>query len=121
MKLSEKMMRGHSAETFGVSGRIVNSADRRIAASVVHGTGQCAIVSPGGMMYLPAAQDEAVVAAGDTESLCLGIKMMDNPYRIEPGEIVLFSRGGASVILKNDGSIHLNGTIYINDHEWEGS
>lgn len=119
MRLSEKMMKGSPAETFGRSGRIVNSADRRIAANAVHGTGQCVILSPGGMMYIPLPQEEVVVMDGDTEPLCLGVKMLHNDHHIEPGEVMLFSNGGASVILKNDGSIRLNGTVYINNTPWE--
>ena len=119
MRLSEKIMQGKTAEAGCSSGAIINSADRRVTANAVSGTGQFAIVAPGGMMYIPRPQEEAVMIAGDIEPLCLGVKMLRNDYHIEPGEVVLFSGGGASITLKNDGTIHLDGDVYINDVRWE--
>ena len=72
------------------------------------------IVSPGGMMYIPQQNDEAVVISNDAEQLCVGVKVINNFYDIDPGEIVLFSSGGASVYLTNDGKVYIDGEVYIN-------
>ena len=69
MKLSEKIMKGKETDFFCTSGMIVNSADRRVGANAVHGKGQLAIVSPGGMMYIPMPKENVVIAANDTEQL----------------------------------------------------
>lgn len=121
MRLSEKIMQGKKDTTVCVSGIIVNSADRRVAANGIHGIGQLAIVSPGCMRYIPLPQEEAVILSNDREQLCLGVKMLYNDYEIQPGEVMLFSQGGASITLKNDGSIHLEGDVYINGNRWEGT
>ncbi len=119
MKLSEKIMKGKETDFFCTSGMIVNSADRRVGANAVHGKGQLAIVSPGGMMYIPMPKENVVIAANDTEQLCLGVKMMTNSFQIEAGELALFSRGGASILLKNDGRILMTGEVYVNDVKLE--
>ena len=39
------------------------------------------------------------------------------PKNLLPGELRICSQGGASVTLKNDGRILLEGRLYINDRE----
>ncbi len=120
MRISEKIANGKRSIHFCSSGTIKNSADRRIAASATNGTQQISIVSPGGMVYIPQQNDEAVVISNDAEQLCVGVKVINNYYDIDPGEIVLFSAGGASVHLTNEGKVLIEGDVYINGVKSEG-
>ncbi len=55
----------------------------------------------------PKGETTAVIKAGRT--LCsIGCKS-GGDLELEPGEIGLFSKGGASIVLKNDGRVLING------------
>ncbi len=115
MRLSKKI--GSRRSPVGCSaGSIRSSADRRITATAVNGTGSCALVAPGGMAYLPQAQDDVVVLSDEKEQICIGVKNMNRNFGIQPGELILFSSGGASIHLTNDGKIFLVGDVTINGH-----
>lgn len=55
----------------------------------------------------PKGELAAVVQAGRT--LCSLGTQCGGRLELEPGEIGLFSRGGASLVLKNDGRVLING------------
>lgn len=63
---------------------------------------------PFGIAYNPPAGEKAaVISAGDSFA-CLGTISHDK--NLNPGEIMLYSSGGASIVLKNDGRVLINGT-----------
>lgn len=73
---------------------------------------EVAVVGPYGVKSLPPAGENAVgVACGD-KTFCLGVEM--NPQGLHPGEVVLFSAGGAKITLTRDGKIQLEGQVFIN-------
>ena len=76
------------------------------------------IVSPGGIAWLPRRGDEVLLLRGGTggEERYLAGTVQNASPSLESGEIRLFSAGGASIVLKNDGSIELNGNVYVNGH-----
>jgi hypothetical protein len=69
------------------------------------------LVSPWGIAFLPPAGARAVmVTAGTGESVCAGTLVPD--MGIEPGELMLFSAGGARICLKNTGEVVINGQSF---------
>lgn len=118
MRLSAKKKNAENGLGFH-SGLIRTSADRRVTATEGNGTGPCAIVSPGGMSYIPQPHEEAVVLTFGGQQLCVGVRVTKNEFGVQPGELVLYSSGGASVHLKNNGQIHLRGEVYLNGSKLE--
>ena len=114
MRISGKLMKKNSSAVSCRTGLIVSSADRRVAANAVHGKRQTAIVSPGGICYIPKPREDAVMLIDDSEQLCLGVRMLRNDFEIEPGELVLFSGRGSRIMLRNDGRVELYGEVYVN-------
>ena len=112
MKLSKEMLNSKMPSCRCLAGKVVVGADRRIAASHADGMGQFCIAAPKGVDYVPQAEDDAVLLQGEKEKICIGVRRVDNPYAIEPGELALYSQGGASIILKNDGTVLINGQPY---------
>ncbi len=112
MRISRKLTR--SGEKLGIgSGLVSGSSDRRVSAGGTGGAGQYGIVSPGGMAYIPGANEDAVMLSDGNRQLCIGVRMIFNRFDIKPGELVLFTPA-ASVHLTNDGDIKIEGNVYIN-------
>ena len=95
-----------------ITGRVTSSADRRIAAASPDGTVQFSIVAPKGIDYVPQMNDNSVVISSENERLCIGVRRDENLYEIESGELALYSQGCAYIILKNDGTVIINGQIF---------
>lgn len=68
------------------------------------------VISPGGYCWNPAATDCVLVVKGN--ELYLAGMPQDGTKGLQPGEVMLFSRG-ASVKVMNDGEIHLAGDVYV--------
>lgn len=68
------------------------------------------VVSPGGYEWLPEAEDEVLVTRGN--ELYIAGKKQDLT-QLEPGEVRIYSEG-ASIHIKNDGDIEVEGTLYVN-------
>lgn len=71
------------------------------------------VVSPGGYLWQPAVAERAVVLC--TTGHVLGSEQKESG--LQPGEVKIFSPG-ASIYLANDGSIRLEGNVYINGERW---
>lgn len=77
-----------------------------------------AVFGPSGMHWIPQRGDSVlVIKAGGTENCVVGVEMQ-TPEDMQPGEIRLESQG-ASLWLKNDGTICLEGQVLINGKELE--
>lgn len=76
---------------------------------------QRTLFGPGGMCWVPKrGQGVLVIKAGMED--CIAGAEMDSTGGMEPGEVKLFS-GGASLWLKNDGTILIEGTVLLNGKE----
>ena len=114
MRISQKMVNKRQGAKSCTSGRIMNSADRRISAAALNGTGQFSIVAPWGIESIPQMNDDAVIISGDSERMCIGVKQLHNYYDIAQGEIVIHSGLDTFIRLKSNGRIDINGDVYIN-------
>ena len=84
------------------------------------------IFAPGGLVWQPRAGDTVLVIKGGVgcQEHCV-VAAATSPVAPEdmaPGELFLYSVGGASIHLKNDGSIALKGTVRLEgDLEVQGN
>lgn len=67
---------------------------------------------PYGIFSVPPVGQRAVVLPLDDGEISLGV--LANSVTVEPGEIMLRSKGGATLVLKNDGRVIINGKEYEN-------
>ena len=65
------------------------------------------LCAPYGFFSLPPEGESAVVLPLEDGEVCLGV--VGSADGLEEGEIMLRSKGGASLVLKNDGRVLVNG------------
>lgn len=65
---------------------------------------------PFGIVAIPKEGTKGVVIPTENGYVCSGT-IPDN-IELDPGEVMLYSWGGASIILKNNGQVLINGTAY---------
>ena len=68
---------------------------------------------PYGFFSMPPTGERAVVLPLEDGEVALGVT--DNSQNIEVGELALFSQGGASIILKNNGDVVINGQVFARE------
>lgn len=99
-------------------GKRENTADKGMVAlsggeSVnVHASGEhigVPIVAPYGIAYVPPEGVDAVLLPSIGGCVCIGSPVENKG--LQTGEIMLYSAGGAELILKNDGTILANGKV----------
>ena len=76
---------------------------------------EVAAAGPYGVKSLPPAGENAVGVVSGEKTFCLGVEI--DPKGVQPGELVLFSSGGAKITLTRDGKIQLEGQVFINGAE----
>lgn len=69
---------------------------------------------PAGMVSIPCQGAQVLLIPCAGETVCAGVRTEDTQGLL-PGEIRLFSAGGASLTLKNSGEIELNGAAVAKD------
>lgn len=76
------------------------------------------LFGPGGIVWVPRrGQNVLVIKTGSLgEESCMVGAESSGGEGLEPGELRLFSEGCA-LELKNDGSVHISGKVYINGEE----
>ena len=88
----------------------VTSSDTKtvsVSASLFHR--DAPIVAPYGIVYVPPINEKSVVLPLDSGAVCLGV--LSGNATLEEGELMLFSKGGASIMLKNSGEVLINGKV----------
>jgi phage gp45-like len=101
--------------------QMIDSIKKRPSAEAARVTGDGSAQGAGGYRELPAAGPwgiawkapnaaQAVVVATDSGSVCVGTVCSAND--IAPGELLLFSAGGAEIRLKNSGEVVINGQVF---------
>lgn len=69
---------------------------------------------PAGMVSIPCQGAQILLIPCAGETVCAGVRTEDT-QELLPGEVRLFSAGGASLTLKNSGEIELNGATIGKD------
>lgn len=76
------------------------------------------VFAPGGVVWRPRAGDTVLVIKGGTaaQEQCVAAASTagQGPEGMLPGELFLYSIGGASIYLKADGSVEISGKLTVN-------
>lgn len=88
-------------------GEIKGSLDGLVEVSASSSFSKIPVVSPYGVAFVPPAGEKAVVINSNGSPACLGT--INQANGLLPGELLLFSKGGASIRLCNDGKVYING------------
>jgi hypothetical protein len=91
-------------------GNIAASSDGRVHVNASSEFSEIPIVAPYGISYSPPSGEGTVVINANGSDVCLGT--VAKGANLEVGELMLSSLGGASIVLKNDGGVYINGVRY---------
>lgn len=107
MWIAENLSKNTINKPTAESGNVVMSEIGRnaLVASGVHSGFN--FVTPYGIYSIPPVKEKAVVLPLADKEVCVGV--ISEVSSVQPGEILLKSKGGAEVYLKNDGSVYING------------
>lgn len=86
---------------------------RMTGSSTAQGSGEYrdfALVAPWGIAYMPPDAARAVLVNSTEGMVCAGAVVEETA--LEPGELLLFSQGGARIYLKNSGEVVINGQVF---------
>ena len=90
---------------------VLNSNGSEVNVSALEKIENIPNTTPFGILSVPPRGAKAVVVpVGESAAVC-GI-VSQNKFSLQEGELALFSTGGASIVLKNDGSVVINGKIF---------
>ena len=86
---------------------------RMTGSSTAQGSGEYrdfALAAPGGIADMPPDAARAVLVNSTEGMVCAGAVVEETA--LEPGELLLFSQGGARIYLKNSGEVVINGQVF---------
>ena len=66
------------------------------------------VLAPYGIAYIAPVGERSLVLPTEDGSVCVGVVAPAAPD-LQAGELMLYSAGGASIVLKNDGRVLING------------
>src|SRR5574344_639294 len=89
------------------SGRVVGENKDNIEIKGTDLFRNVVFCTPFGMASIPADDSKVFMMTVEDSKVCVGAKSEDKG--LEPGEIMLFSKGGANILLSNDGKVYING------------
>ncbi|MEE0956731.1 MAG: hypothetical protein UH734_01435 [Ruminococcus sp.] len=109
MWLMSYMTKNSIEKPSAVKGSVGHGAEgTTVTASGEHKNLPCCF--PYGIVSIPPEGHSAVVLPLEDGEVALGVT--DNSAAVEPGEVALFSKGGASLVLKNNGDVVINGQVF---------
>lgn len=68
------------------------------------------LAAPWGVAFTPPAGARAVLVQTASGVTCVGV--LADSGKTQPGELLLFSSGGAEIYLKNNGDVVINGQVF---------
>ena len=101
-------------ETAAENGRAVAFQNLELSTTGSMRQQNVPLYAPAGLSAIPGQGAQVMLLPCAGEPVCTGVRMT-NLQNLHPGEIRLFSAGGASLTLKNSGEIELNGLVITKD------
>lgn len=86
----------------------VRATGERVSVSASDTLHKLPIVAPYGIVYVPPVGERSMVLPCGAGHACMGV-IAPPPEGLESGELMLYSSGGARIVLKNDGRVLING------------
>lgn len=111
MWLTSFIAKNTGKERGASSGSITASSNGRVEVDSSETHRDLRVVAPFGIAYVAPIGEKAIVAPIESFDVCLGVVAPENT-ELEVGELMLYSKGGASVVLKNDGRVLINGVEF---------
>lgn len=90
------------------SGEVSGGETLTVTSESVHIAPQ--LLLPYGFSSTPPSGNQAVLLNG----MCAGVAAVQDS-RLEEGEVCLYSAGGAEILLKNDGTVVINGQVFAKE------
>ena len=87
----------------------VRSAGDKVSVSASSDRQSVPIIAPYGIAYVPPVGASSLVMPAGAGGVCLGV-VAAPAEGLEQGELMLYSSGGARIVLKNDGRVLINGS-----------
>lgn len=92
-------------------GNIKSFSNGRVQVNASSDFKHLPVVAPYGIAYVPPIGCQTAVMPAYGGEMCMGtISNFEN--ELEPGEVMLYSSGGATLALKNDGNVYINGVKF---------
>lgn len=110
MWIADYVTKNSVANPFAVCGNVVNNSGIKSAVKSSAEHKNLKSVAPYGVYSVAPKGEKAVVLPLADCEVCVGV--VGNNNNIEEGEILLKSKGGASILLKNDGFVYINGVKF---------
>ncbi len=108
MWINEYMAAQPLGTSSAATGQIRSAANGSVAVSSTRDYGALPMLAPAGVACVPVPGASTVVMDSAGGAVCLGVVAIP-PEPLEPGEVMLYSAGGASIVLKNSGKVLING------------
>lgn len=109
MWVSQKMARGQ-AQSGAQKGVVTDSAAGQVEFLGAVQLGKMQVVGPFGVVSVPVFGAEVLAMPVGDGYVCAGV--FPKNADVHPGEVLLFSQGGARVHLKNNGEVVINGQTF---------
>ena len=105
-----KIVRNSQKNSYAETGNVSLSGDIT-GVYTDHESRNVSLLAPGGYLWSPGFDEQIIsILTSDGKQAVLGVVQSE---KISPGEIMLFSAGGAYITIKNDGTIKVHGNIEI--------
>ena len=113
MWLSKKLAVNQRLEQEGAAADMgVTTITGGIASVMTRGEQRdLAVFAPGGVLWQPRVGDTVLVIRGGAGGLEHCVAAAEPPEGMSPGELYLYSSGGASIYLKGNGSVAVTGPV----------
>lgn len=108
MWINEYMTEQSRKRDVATVGEVMTANNGRVAVGSTKNYAALPMIAPAGIAYVPVAGASTMVMEGAGSAVCLGV-IVAPPEQLEAGELMLYSAGGASIVLKNNGKVLING------------
>lgn len=112
MWLSNQIIKDSTNKTAPVMANITQNDAAKISAQEAVEYREINSIVPFGIAYSPLSEQDVAVLPIGSNNYCIGVKMEDK--NLSPGDLMLYSGNTASILIKSDGSININGDVKIN-------
>lgn len=108
MWINEYMTGNSFGTQTAVAGEIRSAANGNVGVCSTRDYGSLPLIAPAGIAYVPVIGASTMVMNAAGGAVCMGV-IASPPNNLEPGELMLYSAGGAKIVLKNNGKVLING------------
>lgn len=90
-------------------GEVTSTHDDTVTVQTSEEHREIKVAAPFGVISIPPTGAKAVVTLTEQGFIYTGV--LNQASDLEPGELMLYSSGGANIVLKNNGQVLINGTV----------